>query len=114
MQPCGEYSWSYDYFSLQRLTWWHTGAIEPYGSCLVFVSCHCPSQISLTFQAGRLLILALDHILLRALYNLGELFARLRIVLEQVILDQTLGCLAHPLEEGEVLELIWEIVSSRS
>jgi hypothetical protein len=27
-------------------------------------------------------------------------------MLEQVVLNQTLGRLAHPLEEGEVLELV--------
>jgi hypothetical protein len=36
----------------------------------------------------------------------AKLFAGLRIVLEEVILHKALGRLAHPLEEGEVLELV--------
>jgi hypothetical protein len=63
-------------------------------------------QVCLGLKPGRLLILALDHILLRALDNLCELLAGLGVVLEQVVLDQSLGCLTHPLEEREVLELI--------
>jgi hypothetical protein len=63
-------------------------------------------QICLGLKPWRLLVLAFDHILLRALDNLGELLARFGVVLEQVVLNQTLGRLAHPLEEGEVLELV--------
>ena len=63
-------------------------------------------QIWLRLKPGRLLILAFDHILLRALDDLGELLAGLGVMLEQVVLNQTLGRLTHPLEEGEVLELV--------
>jgi hypothetical protein len=63
-------------------------------------------HIRLGLKPGRLLILALDHILLRAFDDLGKLLAGLGIVLEQVILNKTLGRLTHPLEEGEVLKFI--------
>lgn len=73
---------------------------------LILLLCHL--QIALEFlETGRVLGGSLDHILLCALYDLRKLLGRLGVMLEQVVLDQTSGCLTHPVEEGEVLELIW-------
>jgi hypothetical protein len=64
-------------------------------------------QVRLCLHTRRLLVLALDHVFLRALHHLCELLTRLRVVLEEVVLYQTLRRLTHPLEEGEVLELVY-------
>lgn len=63
-------------------------------------------QVRLRLKPRGLLVLALDHILLRTLDDLGKLLTGLAIMLEQVVLYKTLGCLAHPLEKREVLELV--------
>lgn len=70
-------------------------------------------QILLHFHTRRLLVLALDDILLSAFYHFGKLLSGLLVVLEEVVLHQTLGRLAHPLEEREVLEFVCRITGQQ-